>query len=158
MKVADIMTAPAITVGAEASVVETARLMVQHHISGLPVVSPAGTVLGIITEEDLIVRNANLHLPTLLLGLYPVRGQHEFNEEVRHMLATRAREMTSEHFVSVSPDADVSDAASLMSENQTNPLPVIADGKLVGIVSRSDIIRLMVQEETGPPAGSGPTS
>jgi CBS domain-containing protein len=156
MRVVDIMTTPAITVDAEASVAETARLMIRNNISGLPVVSHVGTVMGIVTEEDLIVRNANLHLPTLLIGLYPVRGQHEYDEEVRHMLATHAREMMSEHFVSVSPDADVSDAATLMVERHANPLPVIDGGNLVGVVSRSDIIRLMVQEESG--SATGPTS
>jgi CBS-domain-containing membrane protein len=109
-----------------------------------------------ITEEDLVVRNANLHLPTLIEGLYPVRGQRRYDEEVRHMLATRAREVMNKEHYTIAPDADIADAATLMFEKHANPVPVVDRGRLVGIISRFDIIRLMVREESAP--DNAPTS
>jgi CBS domain-containing protein len=151
MKVVDIMTKPAIAVDADTPVDAVAKLLSEQRLSGVPVLGRAGEILGIVTEEDLIVRNANLHLPTFLNfldGLFPVRGQHEFDQEVRRMLATSASEVMSENLYVVSPDDDVSDVASLMIEKHANPLPVMRDGKLVGMISRADIIRLMVSEES----------
>jgi CBS domain-containing protein len=154
------MTTPAISVDATMPVDAVARLLCEAGLSGVPVRNAAGDILGVVTEEDLIVRNANLHLPTflnILDGLFPVRGQREFDREVRRMLATTAGEVMSDELHTVSPDADVSDAATIMVEKHVNPLPVVRDGTLVGIVSRSDIIRLMVREESGATSNANPT-
>ena len=66
MKVVDIMSQPAVAVDADTSVDAVARLLCEQRLSGVPVLGREGELLGIITEEDLIVRNANLHLPTFL--------------------------------------------------------------------------------------------
>lgn len=149
MKVAEIMTTSLYALGPETPVDQVAQVFARRQVSGVPVVGPDGRLLGMITEEDLIVRNANLHLPTFLNvldGFIPVRGQHAFEDEMRHMLATRAAEVMSEHLYTVTPDTDVSDAATLMVEKHANPLPVVVDGRPVGIISRSDIVRLMARE------------
>lgn len=150
MNVAEIMTPNPITVQSTTPVEEVARLLLRHQISGAPVLDARGAVIGMVTEDDLIVRNANLHLPTFLNfldGFFPVRGEHEFEEELRRITATAAGEVMSEHLYAIAAEADVADAATLMHEKGANPLPVISNGRLVGIVARADIIRLMVRQE-----------
>ena len=152
MNVEEIMTRPPITVDGDTAVDQVAAIMAEHKISGVPVLDQNGELLGMITEEDLIVRNARLHLPTfltLLDSVIPIRGRHEFDEQVRHTLATRAVEVMSERLYTVTPATDVADAASLMVERHANPLPVVEQGRLVGVVSRADIIGLMIRESAG---------
>jgi CBS domain-containing protein len=171
MNVADIMTANPTTVSAKTPVEQVARVLADGQIPGVPVIGPAGELLGMITEEDLIMRNANLHLPTFLNvldGFFPVRGRHAFEEEVRHRLATRADQVMSERLFTVTPDTDVADAATQKEdlrsrfsgppervEKHANPLPVVANGRLAGIVSRSGIVRLMARDaaDAGTPPG-----
>ncbi len=156
MKVSEIMNTAPVTVYRDTPVDTVARLLVERQAEGAAVIEDDGRLVGMITEEDLIVRNANLHLPTYLNfldGLFPVRGRHEFADEMRHMLATRADEVTSEHLYSVTPETDVADAATVMVEKHANPLPVLQDGRLVGTISHTDILRLMVREATAVDGG-----
>ena len=150
MKVSQIMTTDVVAVALETPVSEIARLFVEHHISGAPVVDAQGHLAGVVTEQDLIVRNAHLHLPTFfgfLDAFVPVRGQHEFEEELRRALGTQARDVMSEHLYTVRSDADLEDAATVMVDHRVNPLPVVDGGRLVGIISRYDIVRLMARDQ-----------
>jgi CBS domain-containing protein len=150
MKVSQVMTTNVLSVSPETPVSEIARLFVDNAVSGAPVVDASGHVLGVITEQDLIVRNAHLHLPTFfgfLDAFVPVSGQHEFEEELRRALGTYARDVMSEHLYTVRPDADLEDAATIMVDHHVSPLPVLDRGRLVGVISRSDIVRLMARDE-----------
>ena len=150
MNVNQVMTTDVLSVSPETRVSEIARLFVDHDISGAPVVDATGRVLGVVTEQDLIVRNAHLHLPTffsMLDAFVPVSGQHEFEEELRRTLGTYARDVMSEHLYTVRPDADLEDAATIMVDHHVSPLPVVEKGRLVGLISRSDIVRLMARDE-----------
>jgi predicted transcriptional regulator len=166
MNVADIMSKTPVTVYRDTPVEEVARIISEQHISGVPVIEREwksaasndfpnganGQVIGVITEEDLIMRSANPRLPTFLTildSVVPIWGRHDFEEEMRHILATHAGEMMSEHLYTVAPSADVSEAAAIMVEKHANPLPVVEHGRLVGVISRSDIVRLMVREDGG---------
>ncbi len=150
MKVSQVMTRDVVTVSPETTVAEIARLLVAHHIEGVPVVERSGKVLGVVTEYDLIVRNAHLHLPTFfgfLDTFVPVSGQHEFEEELRRALGTYARDMMSDRLYTVRSDADLEDAATVMVDHHVNPVPVVDGGKLVGVISRWDIVQLMARDE-----------
>jgi CBS domain-containing protein len=149
VQVREIMTIAPVTVGESTPVVEVARQLLAHQLPGLPVVDPQGRVLGMVTEEDLIMRNANLRLPhflTILDALIPTDA-HEFDEEVRRMLATSAAEVMTSRPPIVSPDDDVADAATLMVEHHLNPVPVVENERVVGLLTRRDIVRLMLREE-----------
>src|SRR5581483_9911170 len=148
LRVVDVMTRDVVVVRRDATVPEVARLLWTHRISGLPVVDDAGAVVGIVTELDLMVRNANLRFPTYLRVLdvmIPLGMPRDFDEEMRRALATTAGDLMTSPVVTVQPDTDLADAATLMVDKRVNPVPVLQDGRLVGIISRSDFVRLMAQ-------------
>jgi CBS domain-containing protein len=148
--VADIMSRQVVVVTAETPVTEVARLMVAHDISGLPVMD-GDRLVGLITELDMIARRSEPDVPSLFpfFGGYLTFGEHQYEEEVRRILATTAGEIMTTTVYSIREDATVEDVAELMYEREVNPVPVLnAQRRLVGIVSRSDLIRLMVREES----------
>lgn len=150
MKVSSIMTSPAVTVSPDSDVRTIAGVLVTNDIGGVPVVDTSGRVLGMVTEGDLIVRNANLHFPRFVQIMEArifLENPRHFEEETRKMLATKAVDLMSSPVVSVSPEDDIEQAATLMVEKHVHSLPVIERGELVGILSRSDLVRLMAEEE-----------
>lgn len=154
LTVRELMTNQVVTVGPETAVNEIAQVLVEHNISGVPVVDAAGKVVGLVTEADLIVRDAVLDMPTYVAFLDTfvfLGGTREFDEELRRALGTHASEVMSAPVVTVAPETTATDLATLMVERKVNPVPVVdASGALIGIVSRSDLVRLMAREqETG---------
>jgi CBS domain-containing protein len=147
--IAQLMQRQVITVERRTPVSEVARLLGEHNLSGIPVVD-GPHVVGMITEYDLISResewDAPLYIPFLDAYFRIPGSAHE--DQLRRILATTAAELMTEPAVTVSPEATVQDVATLMYERHINPVPVVdGRGELVGIVSRADIIRLMVVEE-----------
>jgi len=151
VQVSDLMTRQVITVQPETPVAEIARAMVQHDVSGVPVVDHDGNLVGIVTETDLVVQNANVHFPTFLqildARIYLSDTRH-FEDELRKALGTVAADVMTREVETVKPNDDVSVAATLMVDKDLNPIPVVENGKLVGIISRSDIIRHILAQET----------
>lgn len=149
MQVKDVMTREVVTALPDAPVHEIARSMVAHGVSALPIVTEDGSVLGVVTELDLIARNARLEPPTffrILDGWIPLESPGHYQERLRHMLGTQARDVMTAPAVSIAPQAELETLAELMVEQRVNPVPVVEDGRLVGIVSRADIVRMMARE------------
>lgn len=145
MKVRDVMTREVVSAGPDTPVNEVARLMAARGISGVPIVE-AGSVIGIVSELDLIVRNTRLEPPAffaLLDGRIPLETPGHYRKRLQHMLGTQARDVMTRDVVTVEPDAELEALAELMVRRRVNPVPVVEAGRLVGIVSRSDIIRTM---------------
>jgi CBS domain-containing protein len=148
-RVGDIMTTEIIKVQPDTRVSEIARLMSQHGVSGLPVVDAADRVVGIVTELDMMVRNTHFELPQFIFifdAMIPLETPRHYRERLENVLGTTAREIMSEPPVTITPTATIEELAELMVDRRMNPIPVIEDGRLVGIVSRSDIIRLMATD------------
>lgn len=148
-RVGNIMTTDVVKVNPETSVNQIARLMSDRQISGLPVVDDNGQVLGVITELDMIVRNTRFKIPaffTILDAIIYLERPSQVRKRLEHMLGTTAREIMSSPAFTVSPEATLEELAELMVERRMNPIPVVKANRLVGIVSRSDIIRLMAQD------------
>lgn len=148
MKVRDIMTEAVLTVKADASVNDVAKLLGQRDISGVPVVDDQQHVIGIITELDLIVRNTRLEMPRFIevldWGRIPLEWPSHLRERLQHMLGTEARDVMTTKVMTIGPDADVEKLAELMVKQRVNPVPVVADdGRLIGIVSRADLVDMM---------------
>jgi CBS domain-containing protein len=148
MKVKDVMTTEVVVAHPDTSVNLVARLMDGRGISGVPVVED-GQVVGIITELDLIVRNTRLEPPAffqILDARFPLETPGQYQERIRHMLGTQARDVMTEKVVTVGPEEELEALAELMVKRRVNPVPVVEDERLVGIVSRSDIIRMMARD------------
>ena len=145
--VRDIMTPDPVTVESALSVTDAARLMVERHIGALPVVD-GGQLKGLVTEGDLIIKDIRLEYPTyihLLDGfiMYPpstTRFEHELKKAVA---ATVGDVMTAEPFT-VQANASVEDVATLLVDRDVSRLPVLDGDELVGIVTKSDVLRSMI--------------
>ena len=150
MKVREIMTTDVATVRRDTSVNDIAKLMHERDIGGIPVLDDARHVVGIVTELDMIVRNTRLTMPAFIqildLARIPLEMPGHYQNRLRHMLGTQARDIMTKEVVTVSPDAEMEDLAEMMVKRRVNPVPVVENGILVGIVSRADLIRMMAHE------------
>ncbi len=158
MQVREIMSSPAITVRSGAEIRDVARLMREHVISGVPVVDASGKLLGLITELDMIARNAPLHQPryiAVLSAMIPVSLEEvrNYQEQLRQVLATSAMDLMRDEFKTVTPDTPVEDALEIMLDPEVTMLPVIEEGNLVGVVTRTDLVRLIEELEAAPDEG-----
>ena len=120
MKVGDIMTAPAIRISPEESVEVAARTLTHYNIGILPVCTREGKLCGLVTDRDLVIR-------CMASGRTP--GQ------------TKVKDVMSARITAVSPEMEADAAASLMGSQQVRRSPVVADGKLQGIVSLADLAK-----------------
>jgi CBS domain-containing protein len=146
MKVREIMTRDVVVAGPDTTVNEIARLMDERDVSGLPVVDPDRRLLGVVTDLDLIVRNTRLDPPLffqLLDARIPLETPGHYFKHLRHMFGTLARDVMSEKVVTIGPDEEAEALAALMLKSRANPIPVVDAGRVVGIVSRADLLRLM---------------
>lgn len=149
MRVRDLMTVRVLTVRTDTAVNDVARLMSEHDISGVPVLDAQGRLAGIVTEQDIIVRNGRLEMPVLLQffdAVVPLELPGHLNNRLRHMLGTHAEDVMTRDVHTVTPDTEVEDLVALMVKHGANPVPVLEDGRLVGIVSRSDLVRMMATD------------
>ena len=154
MKASEIMRTDVVTLSPTAAIQEIARTLRAHGISGAPVVEAERwrQVIGIVTEVDLIARHARPHLPRylpLLDARIPIGSQREYREILRRILGTTAQEIMTTPVKTVDADADLEEVATLMAEGKANPVPVLRDGELVGIISHSDLIAHL-EEATAP--------
>lgn len=153
MYIRDIMTSPAITVTPETPVQDVARLMSSRQISGVPVVDATGGLEGVITELHLIARNAPLKEPqyiAVLSGLIPIHlSEHrEYKERLRQALATTAGElMDATDVPTLTPDDPVDKAMAIMTNPENTMIPIIEGGVVVGVVTRTDLVRLIERLE-----------
>jgi CBS-domain-containing membrane protein len=149
MKVREIMTADVAVAHLRTPVNEIARRMDERDVSGIPVVDEERRVLGLVTDLDLIARNTRLDPPLffqLLDARIPLETPGHYLRKLRHMLGTEAGDVMSEDVVTIGPDEEAEALAALFLKSRANPIPVVENGHLVGIVSRADLLRLMARE------------
>lgn len=143
VQIKEIMATELITVSTSDSVEQCAKLLQENNISGLPVLDDTGKVAGIVTEGDLIRRASRIKAPgylEILGGLIYLGSPKKFVEELQRAMSLEAGQLMSTDVISVKPDDTIEQAATLMVDNSINRLPVIDGEKLVGIVSRRDIM------------------
>ena len=119
MKVKEIMTTPVVTAAPDTPASGVAQLLARHKISGVPVTDPDGAVVGLVSEYDLLVKKG-----------------------------ATAREIMSPSVISVTEETDVDDVTTLLVDLRIRRVPVLAGQRLVGIVSRSDLVKLLAMEWT----------
>lgn len=139
----DVMTEDVIVIEPDASVEEAAKILSEHNISGLPVVED-GKLMGIVSEKDLIVKDKKLHFPdyiNLLGGYIYLESHKKFEKEFKKFIAVKVKELMTEDVTTIAPETPVDEIASLMVEKDINRLPVVEDERLVGIVTRADLVK-----------------
>ncbi len=142
LTVADIMTREVVTVTPETTLREAAITMLQHGVSGLPVVDGEGSLVGIVSEADFVDQEATHDWASRYRLLDPLYGRGE-----RALAAAeRVGDVMTRSLLTVRPDARVAEAARRMASG-VKRLPVVADGALVGIVSRADVLRVFARED-----------
>ena len=151
LKVREIMTTAVITVKPDTTVRELADILTKNKISGVPVVDAKGRVLGMVSEAYIILQDADLHFPFYLQFLDSViylQSVHKFEERVRKAIGSKVSEIMTQEVISASPGETVREVATLMADRNVNRVPVTEDGRLVGIVTRGDIVRAIAQQKT----------
>ena len=152
LTVRDIMDADPATVTPEASVEDVVRALRSHELSGVPVVNEGGRCVGIITENDLVMAGdeGDLHLPhyiELFGGIVFLESMHRFEERLKRATASTAEDMMTEDPVTIEPDATVQEAGRTMTHHKHNRLPVVEHGRLVGVVTRVDVLDALTRED-----------
>lgn len=147
LTVKDVMTTEVVSVSRETTVTQLAKIFAERHISSLPVVDAAGGLVGIVTETDLVEQDKSLHIPTVI-SLFDwvicLESDKKFEKELKKMTGQTVADIYSDAVITVAPDDSVATVADIMSSKRINALPVVSDGKVVGIVARIDLIRAMI--------------
>lgn len=138
------MRTDVITVTPDMTVEELGRLFIEKDISGAPVVSAEGKLLAIVTENDLISRNKRLHIPTVLRlfdAFIPLEGSKAVEEEIRRIGAQSVSDICVTKVITISEDTPIEEIATIMSEKKVHLLPVMKEGRLVGVVGKREMIK-----------------
>lgn len=146
MNASDIMTKTVITGTPEMTVSQAAELMTQHHISAIPVLDTDGSIVGIVSEGDLMrrVEGANDQTRSWWLSLFvksPSDARHFVQERAEHL-----RDIMTTNVTTVTPDTPVGQIARLLETKRIKRVPVASDGKLVGIVSRANLLQALAAQ------------
>jgi len=159
MKARDVMTPRVISIETDAPIMQAVRLMLQNRISGLPVVGPKGELVGMVTEGDFIrrgelgtQRHRNRWLEFLI-------GPGRLADEYVHARGRKVEEVMTREPITVTEDTPLDEVVRLMERHRIKRLPVMQAGKLVGIVTRANIMHALVSlaAETKAPAGDDAT-
>lgn len=145
----EIMTPDPITVAPDITVLDAAHLMSENNVGALPVVLD-GKLIGIVSESDLIMQDVRAQFPTYisLLGgviMYPPSVKR-FEDGLKKAVAATVGEVMTPEPVVVGPDASIEDLATLLVNREVSRLPVIEDGRLIGIISKHDLVRSLASE------------
>jgi CBS-domain-containing membrane protein len=143
MKAMDVMVHDVVTVKPDDGIAQAVTLLVEHDVSALPVVDDAGNVVGILSEADLLRReeiDTDKRRPWWLEAITPAATlAHDFAKS--H--GQKVREVMSDKVVSASEDTSLRDLATLLEKHRIKRLPILRDGKLVGIVSRTNLVQAL---------------
>ncbi|MDI6890120.1 MAG: CBS domain-containing protein [Thermodesulfovibrionales bacterium] len=139
----DIMTKDVITVKLATTIEDLARILIKHRISGTPVVDEDGNLIGIVTENDLISKNKRLHIPTILrlFDAFIPLGTSRLEGEIKRMAASTVGEIYTRNVITIDKDTPMEDIATIMTEKKIHLLPVLKEGRLVGIIGKKDLIK-----------------
>ena len=147
--VREIMDSHPQTVTPDTDVEGVIRVLRENELPGVPVVNDGGRCVGIITEADLVLPDddGDLHLPhyvNVFGATIFIEPLQRFQDRLRKAFASNAGELMSDEPDTVTPDTSVEDAARIIHETGHNRLPVVEHGRLVGVVTRIDVLGALV--------------
>jgi len=144
---ADIMSTGVITVGPEAGIRELAEILTLNKISGVPVVNEESQVVGVVSQSDLVAQNKKLHIPTAITlfdWVIYLEGTERLEAEISKITGTVVGDIMSRKVVTVEPDTPLEEVATIMTEKNIHTLPVVKDGRLVGVIGKLDIVKSLL--------------
>lgn len=145
----DIMTRDVLTVHRSDRIDKVVKLMVDHRISGVPVVDEDNHVVGMVTEKDLMIKASDFKIPfyiTLFDSIIFLENPIKFNEHLKKYTASKVEDVMTTRVYTVDEDAEVSEIVKLMTKKDINRVPVVRHQKLVGIITRNDIMKALVRQ------------
>ncbi len=148
--VRDVMTTNVASLRPDQTVAEAADALAEHGYGAMPVVDTDGRLVGLLRDEDLIVSEARVHVPTYInfLGAvlpFPAEMRH-LEEELHKIAGASVADVMDADPPTVSPDTTLADLATLMHDNDLSHVPVVdSDGRIVGIVARGDVVRFIAR-------------
>lgn len=143
MKVSEVMTQDVVSLTPDQSLEEAAKLLVEAGVSGAPVVKD-GAVVGILSERDLLDSRTNPKPPRyleLLGGIIFLDDVEKYQAQLKKAVAVRVDQVMTREVAVIEASAPLEQAAKIILEHRVNRIPVVEDGKLVGIITRSDVLR-----------------
>jgi CBS domain-containing protein len=152
LTVRDIMDRDPVTVGPDDDVHTVVELMHTHELPGIPVVNAGGRCVGIVTEADLVIADAegDLHIPhyiELFGGVVFLEPLRHFEGRLKKAFASKVSELMTKDPVTVEPGASVAEAGRIISQRKHNRLPVVEHGELAGVVTRVDVLDALTRED-----------
>ncbi|GEM_PF-311942 len=154
--VQNFMVKDIVSVTPETLIVDASKLLIEKNLNGLPVVSPDGKLVGIVTEYDLLSKGSMIHIPTFVkllkdLELYR-KDKILISDELKNMLSLKVKDVMNADPLTLKPDTPLEEAIQIFSEHhRVNPIPIIApDKKLLGVLSRFDILKLYMPAHPDP--------
>jgi CBS domain-containing protein len=148
----DIMTAELITLAPEMDFTSAAKVLLDNHINGAPVVDQEGQLVGILCQSDLVAQHKRLPVPTLITLLdsfVRLSSDKEIEKQARKIAAMTVGEAMTSKPVTVKPDTGIETIAGLMVDSNLHTLPVVEDGQLVGIIGKEDVLRTLLSHPKG---------
>lgn len=149
LKAKDIMTANVITVKKDLLIKELSEGFVKHRVGGFPVIDDSDQLIGVVTEKDLIEQNKNLHMPTVISlfdAVIYLESNKKFEAEVKKFTGTKVEDIYTPKVITVNPETLLSEVASIMANKNFYTLPVMEEGKIVGIIGKVDLIKGLAME------------
>ena len=144
MKANDVMTSAVISADPDATVLQAARYMLQHHISGLPVIDKTGKLVGILSEGDFLRRRETQTERRRSRWLEFLMGPGKMAAEYTHSHGNKVAEVMTTSVRTVNEDTALEDIVELMERHRIKRVPVLHGNKVVGIVTRSNLMHAMV--------------
>jgi CBS domain-containing protein len=145
--VRDVMSSNVVTLRPDQSVADAADVLAADKIGAAPVVDAEGNLVGLLRDEDLILSEANVHVPTAIsfLGADFVlpSALHRFEADLKKAAGAAVGDVMGTEFATVTPGDTLEQLATLMHDRDVTHVPVVDGGKLVGIVARGDLVRFL---------------
>jgi len=146
-KAQDIMTKDVISVNPETTVTELAQLLASNNIGGAPVLDSSGTLLGVVTESDLIDQKKKIHIPTvvtILDSVFYLENPERMEKEMKKIAGSTVGDIYTKNPHTVDEDTQIDEIATLMAEKNVHTLPVMRGDTLVGVIGKKDIIKTLI--------------
>ena len=141
------MTKIVITATPATTVTELAQLLASHNIGGVPVLDLSGTLLGVVTESDLIDQKKKIHIPTvvtILDSVFYLENPDKMEKEMKKIAGSTVGDIYSKDPITVDEETLIDEIATLMAEKNVHTLPVMRGDELVGVIGKKDIIKTLI--------------